>query len=90
MTRLPFRVLFPVLYLVLAGFLRPTFFSPAAQAADTSPPAAQAAPAQTPAPLIADITLFASDATLNAMGDEIRAIYQAAGKTIPPARTPMP
>ncbi|MBS1017185.1 mechanosensitive ion channel domain-containing protein [Acetobacter persici] len=80
MTRLPFRVLFPVLYLVLAGFLHPTFFSPAAQAADAPPPAAQATPAQTPAPLIADITLFASDATLNAMGDEIRAIYQGSRK----------
>ncbi|WP_215763089.1 mechanosensitive ion channel domain-containing protein [Acetobacter sp. P1H12_c] len=80
MTSLPFRVLFPVLYLVLAGFLHPTFFSPAAQAADAPPLAAQAAPAQTPAPLIADITLFASDATLNAMGDEIRAIYQGSRK----------
>ncbi|KXU99967.1 mechanosensitive ion channel domain-containing protein [Acetobacter cerevisiae] len=81
MTRQPFRILFPVLCMVLAGLFHPILSGPAARAAQPETPATQpASPAQTPAPLIADITLFASDATLNAMGDEIRAIYVGSRK----------
>ncbi|KXV62947.1 mechanosensitive ion channel protein MscS [Acetobacter orleanensis] len=70
----------------MAGLFHPLLSNPAVLAAEPTPAAATTptaqtpAAAQTPAPLIADITLFASDATLNAMGDEIRAIYQGSRK----------
>lgn len=81
MTCQPFRVFLPVLCMVLAGLFHLILSGPTAWAAQAEAPATQpAAPAQAPAPLIADITLFASDSTLNAMGDEIRAIYEGSRK----------
>ncbi|MCX2559878.1 DUF3772 domain-containing protein [Acetobacter farinalis] len=85
MTCKTFRVFFPVLCMVLAGLLSPALSGTPAWGAETAAtPSATATPAatapQTPpkaptAPLITDITLFVSDDTLNAMGDELRAVY---------------
>ncbi|WP_415432281.1 DUF3772 domain-containing protein [Acetobacter indonesiensis] len=78
MTSKPFRVLFPVLAVLFMGLMPPSLtVQHAAQAAETADNTPATAPSKQPAtPLISDISVVASDTTLDQMGSEIRSIYQ--------------